>query len=118
MSGLGDIIQRKKERGEKLRSALASIVKQLQELGALKIILFGSLDEEEVDIDSDLDLLVLMPVTRTGREWMKLVYEQVERKVASDIIVYNEKEFDEQWPVSSFLQNIVNSGRVVYEKTV
>ncbi|MCD6169130.1 MAG: hypothetical protein J7J76_01055 [Candidatus Latescibacteria bacterium] len=49
---------------------------------------------------------------------MKLVYGAVEREIASDIIVYNLKEFKEKLPISGFLQTIVNSGRVVYEKTI
>lgn len=94
-----------------------SIVSQLRNIGASKIILFGSLAKGDVDVNSDLDLLVIMPTTKTGKGWMNLIYENVERKIASDIIVYNREEFEEKLPTSSFLRNIVKSGRVVYEKT-
>ncbi|MGQ9546549.1 MAG: nucleotidyltransferase domain-containing protein [Dehalococcoidia bacterium] len=61
MSRLKEILQREKEREEKLKSSLASVTRQLMNLGALKIILFGSLAGEDVDVFSDLDLLVIMP---------------------------------------------------------
>lgn len=116
MSKLKEIMQRKNERKAKLQASMDSIVSQLKSLGALKVILFGSLAKGDVDVNSDLDLLVLMPSNRTGKEWMDTIYEKIERKVASDIIVYNQKEFYEMLPTSSFLQNILK-GMVVYEKT-
>ncbi|HLG30968.1 MAG TPA: nucleotidyltransferase domain-containing protein [Candidatus Brocadiales bacterium] len=118
MSKLKEILQRKEKREAKLRGSLDSIVSQIKGIGALKIILFGSLVKGEVDVYSDLDLLVIMPSTKSGKEWMKLIYEHVERGIASDIIVYNKKEFDEKLPTSSFLRNVLNSGKVIYEKTL
>lgn len=117
MSRLKEILQRKSERKARLQVSLDSIINQLKNIGALEVILFGSLAKGDVDVYSDLDLLVIMPSIRTGKEWMHLIYEKVERGIASDIIVYNQKEFHEELPTSSFLQNIINSGRVVYEKT-
>ncbi|MGQ9631854.1 MAG: nucleotidyltransferase domain-containing protein [bacterium] len=118
MSRLKQILRRKEEREAKLKSALASIVDQLKALGALKIILFGSLARGDVDVYSDLDLLAIMPPTRSGKEWMKFIYENVERGIASDIVVYNQREFEEESPTSSFLRDVLSSGRVVYEKAL
>ena len=50
MSKLKEILQRKTEREEKLESSMESITRQLIELGAVKIILFGSLAEGNVDV--------------------------------------------------------------------
>ena len=61
MSKLKEILQRKAEREVKLKSSMESITKQLIALGALKVILFGSLSRGDVDVYSDLDLLVIMP---------------------------------------------------------
>lgn len=116
VSRLEHILSRKKRREEKLRAALGSIVDQLRALGALKIVLFGSLARAEVDVGSDLDLLVIMPATRTGEEWTRLVYERLERGVAADIIVYNESEFHAKLPGSSFLREILSTGSVVHEQ--
>lgn len=116
MPKLKEILQRKEERKARLKTALDSIVNQLKSIGAIKVILFGSLANDSVDVSSDLDLFVLMPSTKTGKEWMDMIYEKIERKIASDIIVYNQKEFHEKLPTSSLLKNILR-GKVVYEKT-
>jgi len=116
MSRLDDILLRKERRKARLQSALDSVVNHLKSLGALKIILFGSLARNEVDVHSDLDLLVIMPNTRSGKEWMKLIYERGNSGVACDILAYNEEEFEENLPVSRFLKNVVKTGRVLYEK--
>jgi len=118
MSKLKEILQRKTEREEKLKSSMESITRQLTELGAVKIILFGSLAEGNVDVYSDLDMLVIMPSTKSGGEWMKFVYENVERGIDSDIIVYSQDELREKLPVSSFLKHVLQSGRVIYEKAL
>jgi predicted nucleotidyltransferase len=118
MSKLEEILQRKKEREENLKSSLASVTRQLRDLGALKIILFGSLAEEDVDVFSDLDLLVIMPSQRSGKEWMRLTYENMDRGIASDIIIYNQEELQENLAKSSFLRGILDSGRIIYEKTL
>jgi len=113
-----EILEKKKEREKELKLALESVMKKLIDFGASKIILFGSLVKGEVDEQSDLDLLAIMPSTRSGKEWMKFIYENVERDIASEIVVFNQKEFAEKLPGSSFLENILTSGRVIYEKTL
>lgn len=115
MSSLNKILRKKNDRKARLQEALGSIVSQLASLGALKVIVFGSFAQDTVDVNSDLDLFVLMPSTRTGKEWLGFIYDTVERKVASDIVVYNDKEFNERLPSSVFLQNVMK-GKVVYEK--
>jgi predicted nucleotidyltransferase len=117
MSRLREILQKKDQRKLRLQSALRSIVSQLRNLGALRILLFGSLASEEVDVNSDIDLLVIMPETKSGKEWSRIIYDQVERGVASDIIVFNRREFQKELPMNTFLTGIVDSGKVVYEKT-
>ncbi len=116
MLDVKEIIQKKKERESLLVSAMESIKTQLAEMGALKIILFGSLADGNVDIYSDLDLLVIMPSEKSGKEWMDTIYDKVERGIAADIIAYNHEEIEEKSLSSSFLGNVLKSGRVIYEK--
>jgi predicted nucleotidyltransferase len=115
VSKVQEIIKRKNERKKKLENALESIKRQLINLGAKKIILFGSLNKEDIDIYSDLDLFVIMPSIKTGREWLNLIYSNLERKIASDIIVYNEKEFEKNLDDNSFLLEIIDTGKIIYE---
>lgn len=113
---LEDILKKKGDRERKLTEALERIVSELKALGALRIILFGSLARGEIDTSSDLDLFVLMPSTRQSAEWMDLIYQKVRRGVAADILVYNEEDFVKMLPESAFLQEILASGKVLYEK--
>lgn len=115
MSRVQEIIERKKIRKEKLKAALESIKHQLIGLGALKIILFGSLNDGNIDRYSDLDLFVVMPSVKTGKEWMNFLYKKIHRDIASDIIVYNEREYNENLNTSSFITEINNTGRIIYE---
>lgn len=116
MLNVDDIIEQKNKRKARLEEALHSITAQLKAMGALKIVLFGSLAENQVDVHSDLDVLVIMPSSKSTKEWMGIIYECVERGVASEIIVWNESDFAQHLPRSRFLQHIVQ-GKVVYEKT-
>jgi predicted nucleotidyltransferase len=116
MSRVRQILARQQKRRAQLQAALESVSRQLQDRGAVRIIVFGSIVREQIDVDSDLDLLVIMPSTKSSKEWMNLIYDEVERGVAADILVFNEQEFNSNLPGSTFLQNIVDSGRVIHEK--
>jgi predicted nucleotidyltransferase len=117
VSKLQAIIQRKDKRRLDLQSALASIVDQLRQMGALRIVLFGSLATGEVDVNSDIDLLVIMPDTESGKVWWRVIYDKVERGIASDLIVLNKTEFQQEFPINTFLRTIIKKGETIYEKT-
>jgi predicted nucleotidyltransferase len=115
MSRVAEILEKKRHRRALLERQLALIVDQLKRLGALRIILFGSLARERVDTTSDLDLLAIMPSTRSGSEWLKTVYESVDRGVACDIITYNEDEFRDERDKKRFVREVLASGKVIYD---
>lgn len=117
MSLLSEIQGKKEKRRAKLQTALDSLVKELASLGAMRVILFGSFARGDVDVSSDLDLLVIMPSDKTGRQWRDLIYGTVERTGAADLIIFNEKELRKNLPSSFFLRRAVK-GKVVYEKAV
>ncbi|HCJ10279.1 MAG TPA: hypothetical protein DHW14_03840 [Clostridiales bacterium] len=113
---LRDIQAKKKERAARLQASLLTTVRQLGTLGALKVILFGSLAAGEVDTTSDVDILVIMPNTRTSKEWRRTLHERLAPQVATDLLVFSEKDWERDLPVSSLLRHIADHGRVVYEK--
>jgi len=115
MSLLSMIQGKKEKRRVKLQGVLDSLVKELASLGALRVILFGSFARGDVDVSSDLDLLVIMPSDKTGRQWRDRIYGSVKRTGAADLIILNENELKENLPGSFFLQRAVR-GKVVYEK--
>jgi len=113
---LKEISDKISNRKIKLRKSLNSLIKQLKGFGAIKIFLFGSYVKEEIDVNSDLDIFVIMPSNKTGKEWLNFIYSNIIRDISSDIIVFNDNEFKNQLSSNSFLKNIINSGRLLYEK--
>lgn len=113
---LEEIVAKKRVREEKLQAALKRIITQLREWGALKVVLFGSFACGTVDSQSDLDLLVIMPSSQPSKAWMDQIYQHIERGVATDMVIYSQDDFERMLPESAFLQEILQSGRIVYEK--
>jgi predicted nucleotidyltransferase len=85
-------------------------------MGALKVILFGSLARGEVGLWSDLDLIAVMPSRLTSKEWMGGINTEVHRKIACDIVVYSEKELEETIPSSGFPRHALKERRIIYGK--
>ena len=113
---LRDIRERKAIRKKKLEASLQTIVKQLKQMGALKIVLFGSFAEGDVHSWSDLDIICIMPSTHSGKEWMRRIYDEVDRDVDCDILAYTSEEFEKTLPISRFLRYAIKTGRIIYER--
>jgi predicted nucleotidyltransferase len=113
---LKQIRARKERRKKALGKNLEIIKKQLQDMGALRIILFGSYASGNIRSWSDLDIIAVMPSTKTGKEWMQKIYDEVDRQVECDILAYTEEEIEKTIPVSRFLRNALKTGKVLYER--
>ena len=113
---LKEISEKIENRKLKLRNTLTSLIVQLKSFGVLKIYIFGSYLRDDIDVNSDLDLLVVMPSNKAGKEWINLIYNKIEMEIFSDLIIFNSEEIKNQLPTNSFLENILISGRLVYEK--
>lgn len=118
MKSLKEISQRIDLRRKRLEEGLDKIVKQLKKTGALRIVLFGSFVSGTISPASDLDIFVIMPQMKSGKEWLKEIYQNLERYVASDIIVFNLKEYEAFRNKSSLLRAIERKGKVIYEKRI
>ncbi|MBU1671748.1 MAG: nucleotidyltransferase domain-containing protein [Actinobacteria bacterium] len=97
-----------------LESELESVKDQLIAMGAQKLILFGSFAHGKVRRSSDLDLIAVMPATRTGREWMREIYSNLDRGVDCDILAYTEDELRETARISRFVRNALSTGRIIH----
>jgi uncharacterized protein len=100
---------------DELKSGLLRIVEKLKLYGPKQIILFGSMITGSISAQSDLDILVIMPSEKTGKEWMKMIGEVIVRPVPVDLLIFNEDEITEFSRKSSFLQHILHHGQVVYD---
>lgn len=107
---------RKDMRKRALERELEKIKKQLVYMGALRIILFGSCAHGNIRSWSDLDIISVMPSTRTGKEWMKKINNEIDREVGCDILAYTMEELEKTIPVSRFLRHALKTGRVIYER--
>lgn len=113
---LRQIRSRKKTRKNKLEKELEKVKKLLISMGALKIIIFGSYAQKRVTTNSDLDIIAVMPPAKSGKEWMKKIYDESDREVDCDILAYTNEELEEAIPVSGFIRHALKTGRVLYEK--
>ncbi len=100
-----------------LEAELARVLPLLiDEYGAEKVILFGSLATGEIGEWSDLDLIV---IKETGKEFMDRI-DDVTRltrpQLATDVVVYTPAEFKRLCAGRRFFrEEIVAKGRGVYE---
>ncbi|MCL5774418.1 MAG: nucleotidyltransferase domain-containing protein [Firmicutes bacterium] len=103
-------------RKKQLEHALEGIIQQLKELGALRIIVFGSFASGVIKRWSDLDILAIMPSTRDGKEWFREIHDKVDTEVPADILPFTEEELKTKIETSSFIRHAVKTGRVIYDK--
>ena len=83
-----------------------------------KIILFGSYGKGTQSKHSDLDLLIIkdskLPRYKRGSEVWKYLWGSM---IPMDIIVYTNKEFNEDKDMRfTFVNNVYRTGKVLYEK--
>lgn len=82
-----------------------------------KIIVFGSVANDTAHIDSDVDLLVIMP-TRNPVKTACDIRLAVEHPYPMDLLVRDPKQVSSRIDAGdSFLKEIVTQGVVLYEKT-
>jgi predicted nucleotidyltransferase len=111
---------------ETMTSTINEIVSHLRAIDPFRIVLFGSHAFETEELESDIDLLVILDsedISQTYEQRMQsrlLVRESVQainKQVAIDLIVYTKGEYQYlQRQGSSFLKEIESTGKTLYEK--
>lgn len=83
-----------------------------------RIILFGSYANGEPTPDSDLDLLIVMPVEGSGRNKANEIdLALADRTIPLDVLVVTPQQFENQKDViGSIVREAVREGRTVYER--
>jgi len=110
------ILLEKARRRALLAEETKRIVAQLRELGARKVILFGSAARGETGVHSDLDFIIVMPGEQGFAYWSRRLYDEIDRRVAVDFLPYNEQEFAEIQHHSRLVRHALCTGKVLYEK--
>jgi len=115
--GLHPSMPTRAEREGQLQAELERLVEELKRLGALKVIVFGSMARGRIRAGSDLDLIVVMPSEERFADRLAHLYQTLQPKVACDILAYTPEEF-EKMPERSFLiRQALSEGAVLYEAT-
>lgn len=84
------------------------------ELGAQRVILFGSLVEKEPGLTTDLDLLIVWDSPLPFIERTAEVYRRLQPRVGADLLVYTPEEM-ERMVHNSLVRRALKEGRVLYE---
>ena len=111
---------------ELMSNYLDETVEILKKLEISEVILFGSVSKGNYDDESDIDLLIILDIDKipeTYEEKMELRQKirkslrAINKKISLDLLVYTKKEFEiMKEEGSSFLAEINNTGKKLYEK--
>lgn len=80
--------------GALLRSELERFIGRLKELGARKVVLFGSYAAGRDDPGTDLDLLVVLDSPLSFVDRTAWLYRELAPRVACDILAYTPEEWE------------------------
>lgn len=103
------------EREDALRAELQRIVSVLRDLGALKVILFGSAARDEIRASSDLDLIVVIETDEPFLDRFLSLRQAIKPQVTCDILVYTPEEFQQMPSQSLVVRQALREGKVLYE---
>ena len=81
-----------------------------------KVILFGSAARGEFTPDSDLDILIIKRDTPYyGIDRMREISRMIERRVATDFLVYRPEEIEKRLKMGDpFIKAVFKEGKVLY----
>jgi predicted nucleotidyltransferase len=106
--------ERKKAHIEALVRETKRISAEAVKMGARKVILFGSMIQDNAGLSSDLDLLIVMDSDLDFIERSADIFRRLRPEVGADIMVYTPDEF-EKMKTNPFIRRIITEGRVLYE---
>ncbi len=95
--------------------AESDIVAAFLPFNPIKIILFGSRASGDHDEYSDVDVIVVYDTEKKFLDRLAELYENWSLPRAVDILAYTPREFEEMLADTTFLQDVVSTGKVLYE---
>ncbi|MCL5076345.1 MAG: nucleotidyltransferase domain-containing protein [Chloroflexi bacterium] len=98
-----------------LEAEMKRLVEQSKDMGAVKVILFGSLARGQLSLFSDIDLLVLFDQEQSARELTRWVYQNIQAREEVDILAYSQEAFQRVCE-RPFFRQILKEGKVLYER--
>ncbi|MBI4707632.1 MAG: nucleotidyltransferase domain-containing protein [Candidatus Omnitrophica bacterium] len=106
------------QRKEMLEEELSRIIQVLtRNYEPEKVILFGSLADDNLHEWSDIDLLIIKKTTKRPIDRVLEACRLINPRIGIDLFIYTPDEFDTLVQEKfSFLTNIAKRGKVLYEK--
>ncbi len=98
-----------------LKHELERIVSKIKELSVIKVILFGSLEEQNVRKTSDIDIVIIKNTKKSFIDRLDEVYQKTSPKVAVDFFVYTPNEIEQLKKTNFFVRRMLERGKVLYE---
>lgn len=116
IASLGDKTQRRKI--ELLTAIEEMIPKIIEKYSPEKIILFGSLASDQVNENSDIDLIIIKKTNKRPLDRQKELLKLVEPRIAVDFFIYTPAEFAkcEKEKRVFFITEIKEKGKTLYER--
>lgn len=105
---------RRKIHLEALRAEAHRLAKAAADIGARRVILFGSLVKGNAGLASDLDLLIVLDSPLGFLERTALVYRQLQPQVGTDMLIYTTEEM-KKMSDNSLIKRALSEGQVLYE---
>ena len=109
------VLQLRTEHLQELHAELQRITGLLTDMGAEKMILFGSCAMNTAGSLSDLDLFVIMETELPFIERLPHFYRILMPSVPTDLIIYTPEEFERNKD-RPFIKEILKTGKILYEK--
>lgn len=103
---------------DKFYKEIKNIVEQLIRLYKPdKIILFGSLVNDDINEGTDIDLFIIKKnIPNLGIDRIRQLDALIKYKLATDFIVYKPEELKERLQLGDpFVKNILKEGKVLYD---
>jgi predicted nucleotidyltransferase len=92
------------------------IVKIFKAFEPEKIILFGSRARDKQDQSSDIDVIVVYHTSKAFLDRLRELYLAWDIPRAVDILAYTPEEFERMTQESSFIQDALRHGEILYER--
>lgn len=108
------ITKSRETRKEALEKELERIMARIDKTDISRIILFGSLATGNIGVTSDIDLVIVKNTKERFLERLRRMCEEIEPRLAVDILVYTPEEFAEMRGWSSFIRRVEKEGKVLY----
>ena len=96
-----------------LESEIERLTRAAADMGALRVVLFGSAARGQAGLTSDLDLMIVWETDLAFVERSAEIYRRLRPRVAADLLVYTPAEM-ERMADRPFMRKALSEGRELY----